>query len=87
MINGCAKNSDHLLAERVLQYMTLQGVPKDHWTYTAAIKSFAKVGFWDRAVQFLNDMENEGIDSYKLIRENTFSGLTAKAKFSLWRKT
>ena len=35
----------------------------------------------------INDIENEGIDSYKLIRENTFSGLTAKAKFSLWRKT
>jgi hypothetical protein len=34
----------------------------------------------------INEMENEGIDSYKLIQENTFSGLSAKAKYSLWRK-
>ena len=34
----------------------------------------------------INEMENEGIDSYKLITDNTFSGLAAKAKYSLWRK-
>ena len=34
----------------------------------------------------INEMENEGIDSYKLIQDNTFSGLSAKAKYSLWRK-
>jgi hypothetical protein len=34
----------------------------------------------------INELENEGIDSYKLIQENTFSGLSAKAKYSLWRK-
>lgn len=34
----------------------------------------------------INEMENEGIDSYKLITDNTFCGLAAKAKYSLWRK-
>ena len=34
----------------------------------------------------INEMENEGIDSYKLITGNTYSGLSAKAKFTLWRK-
>ena len=34
----------------------------------------------------INDMMNEGIDAYKLIKDNTFRGLSAKAKYSLWRK-
>ena len=80
LINGCAKNSDHLLAERVLQYMTLQGVPKDHWTYTAAIKSFAKAGFWDRAVQFLNDMENEGIPPDTVTYSAAISACASKGR-------
>jgi len=34
----------------------------------------------------INDMQNDGIDAYKLIRDNTYRGLSAKAKYSLWRK-
>jgi hypothetical protein len=34
----------------------------------------------------INDMSNDGIDAYKLIKENTYRGLSAKAKYSLWRK-
>ena len=38
LIDGSAKATNHMLADRILQYMTLQGVPKDQWTYAAAIK-------------------------------------------------
>lgn len=34
----------------------------------------------------INDMMNDGIDAYKLIKENTYRGLSAKANYMLWRK-
>jgi hypothetical protein len=52
------------------------------------IDSGQKVVIWPETVlqKDINDMVIDGVDAKKVIKENTYSGLTAMAKFSQWRK-
>jgi hypothetical protein len=52
------------------------------------IQSNYNVVIWPQSMQAkdINDLVIEGKDPAKLIRDNTFSGLQAKVKFTEWKR-
>ena len=81
LLGGCAHSANHILAERILDYMTLQSVERDQRTYTAVIKAFSKAGYWKRAVKFLDYMkEKDNVEPDTICYSAAISACASKGR-------